>query len=59
MLQPAQDLKDFSSEPITSIVALLIGAAILAFTWHVRSKLFPDLLLLGPRKVKGSFVFSS
>lgn len=52
-------LKDFSSEPITSIVALLVGAAILAFTWHVRSKLFPDLLFLGPRKVKGSFVFSS
>lgn len=52
-------LKDFNSEPITSIVALLVGAAILAFTWHVRSKLFPDLLLFGPKKVKGAFVFSS
>lgn len=51
--------KDFSAEPITSIVAFLLGLAVLVFTWHVRSKLFPDLYLVGPKKVNGTFVFSS
>ena len=51
--------KDFSAEPVTSLVAFAVSVAVIAFTWHVRSKLFPDLHVVGPRKVKGSFVFSS
>lgn len=50
---------DFSADPITSIVAFVLGLAVLVFTWHVRSRLFPDLYLVGPKKVSGSFVFSS
>jgi hypothetical protein len=52
-------LNDVSSEPASSVFALTLGVAWIAYTWFVRSKLFPDLAVLGPRKVSGTYRFSS
>lgn len=52
-------LEDFGSSPISSLVGLTLGAGLIAFTWYVRSKLFPDFAFISPKKVKGQFVFSS
>lgn len=52
-------LEDFGSSPISNLVGLMLGAGLIAFTWFVRSKLFPDFAFISPKKVKGKFVFSS
>lgn len=52
-------LNDVSTEPISSLFALALGIAWIAYTCFVRSKLFPDFALLGPRKVGGTYRFSS
>lgn len=54
-----KSLDDFSSSPISSIAALVVGTGLVAFTWYVRGKLFPDFAFISPKKVKGKFVFSS
>lgn len=52
-------LSDVSTEPASSAFALTLGVAWIAYTWFVRSKLFPDFAVLGPRKVSGTYRFSS
>src|SRR3989344_2232064 len=52
-------LSDVSTEPASSVFALTLGVAWIAYTWFVRSKLFPDFAVLGPRKVSGTYRFSS
>lgn len=52
-------LNDVSTEPASSVFALALGLAWITFTWFVRSKLFPDFAVLGPRKVGKSYQFSS
>lgn len=52
-------LNDVSTEPASSVLALALGVAWIAYTWFVRSKLFPDFAFLGPRKVSGTYQFSS
>jgi len=59
MVNLPKALNGFTVTPIASSATLLIGIALLAFTWHVRSKLFPDFLFMSPKKVKGAYVFSS
>jgi hypothetical protein len=50
-------LGDMGQAPVANGISLLLGVALIAFTWFVRSKLFPDFAFVGPRKVKGSYVF--
>ncbi len=52
-------LNDVSTEPASSVFALALGLAWIAFTWFVRSKLFPDFVVLGPRKVGNTYQFSN
>ncbi len=52
-------LNDVSTEPASSVFALVLGLAWIAFTWFVRGKLFPDFVLLGPRKVGKAYQFSN
>lgn len=54
-----KSLEDFGSSPTSSLVGLTLGAGLIAFTWYVRGKLFPDFAFIAPKKVKGRFVFSS
>lgn len=52
-------LGDFTTAPTTSVVTLLIGLGLVTYTWFVRSKLFPDFVFMSPKKLKGTYVFSS
>ena len=52
-------LSDVTTEPASSLFALALGVAWIAYTWFVRSKLFPDFAVLGPRKVGSTYQFSS
>lgn len=45
------------SHPDPSIVAILLGIAMLAYVWFVRQKLFPEMGFVTPLKVKGQYVF--
>lgn len=51
-------LKGFESSPNTTIFAILINIALVGYVAFVRHKLFPDFILMTPRKVNGSYVFS-
>lgn len=52
-------LKDVTTEPISTCIAVALSLALIAFTWHVRSRLFPDVAAWGPRRVGGTYVFAS
>ncbi|HJW25240.1 MAG TPA: hypothetical protein VJ576_10110 [Rhodocyclaceae bacterium] len=59
IIQMPRQLDGFISSPIATSVGLAIGIGMLAFVWYVRQKLFPDFAFMGPRKVKGQYVFAS
>jgi hypothetical protein len=52
-------LVDIIKSPVGASIWLVIILAILAFVWHVRSRLFPDFKFIGPKKVNGQYVFAS
>ena len=52
-------LEDFNTSPISTLAALVLGVGLIAFTWYVRTKLFPDFAYISPKKVNGQFVFST
>lgn len=52
-------LDDLTTSPVSTLVTLALGVGLIAFTWYVRSKLFPDFAFISPKKVKGKFVFSN
>lgn len=53
-----QALKGFDKSPMASSVGFTLGIGLIAFTWYVRGKLFPDFQFIAPKKVKGVYVFS-
>lgn len=40
-------------------IGLGITLVILAFVWHLRSRLFPDFSILKPKKVNGKYIFTN
>jgi hypothetical protein len=52
-------LGDVGKAPMANGIALALSIALIAFTWYVRGKVFPDFAFMSPRKLKGSYVFSS
>jgi hypothetical protein len=48
----------FAANPIPTVLAAIFNIALLAFVWYVRGKLFPDLVFLSPKKVRGRYVFT-
>jgi hypothetical protein len=56
--QLPRQLQGFMDTPVASLVGLAIGVGIVAYVWFVRQRLFPDILVVGPRKVAGQYVFS-
>lgn len=40
-------------------ISLTVNIVMLAHVWYVRSLLFPDFYILGPKKVNGQYVFTS
>lgn len=62
LLQVAQlpkAFKDFNTAPLITLVAVGVNVAVLAYVWYVRYKLFPDFLVLSPKKQSGKYVFVS
>jgi hypothetical protein len=53
-----QSLTGFFATPISSTIGLVVGVGLIAFTWYVRGKLFPDFAFITPKKIKGTYVFS-
>lgn len=49
----------FMEAPLLNGTLVAISVALIAFTWYVRQKLFPDFAFLSPRKLNGKYVFSS
>ena len=52
-------LDKFGEAPMANSIGLVIGIALIGFTWYVRSKVFPDMVFVGPQKVRGKYAFSS
>lgn len=50
---------DLLSDPGPTALGLAIGLPLLAFIWYVRTRLFPDIAVLGPRQVDGRYVFTT
>lgn len=50
---------DLLRQPSEAAIALAIGLPLLAFTWYVRNRLFPDVGFLGPRRQNGRYVFAN
>lgn len=50
-------LTNVASEPASSMFSLVLGCALIAYTWFVRSKVFPDFVFINPRKVGGTYQF--
>lgn len=50
---------NFRTHPVSVVVGTVIGLAIIGFALRVRALLFPDLGVMGPRRVKGEYRFSS
>lgn len=53
-----RQFEGFAANPIATAVVVAMSIAMLAYVCYVRQKLFPDLLLFSPKKLKGQYVFS-
>jgi hypothetical protein len=51
--------KDFSEDPVSVLIGAAITLAMVFFVAYMKNLLFPDLGFIGPKKVKGQFVFSN
>jgi len=49
----------YSEEPVSTVVGVAFTLAMMFYAAWVKSLLFPDLALIGPKKIKGQFVFSN
>ena len=58
LTQIPRALPDLMHEPLATGVGLAINIGMLAYIWHVRSKLFPDIVFFGPKKVHGVYQFA-
>jgi hypothetical protein len=57
--QLPKQLEGFASSPIAISIGLAIAISMLVYVWYVRQKIFPDFSFIGPKKVKGQYVFAS
>jgi len=59
IIQLPNSFTELSSNPIATTVVLVINLAVFGYVWYVRKKIFPDFAFIGPKKIKGQYVFSS
>ena len=57
--QIPREFVGFSEEPVSTLVGVAFILAMVFYAGWVKSLLFPDLALVGTRKIKGQFVFSN
>lgn len=58
IVQLPKSLEGFSSNPTATTVIFAINLAVVGYVWYVREKIFPDFAFIGPKKIKGQYVFS-
>ncbi|PKA72849.1 hypothetical protein [Pseudomonas sp. Irchel 3E19] len=49
----------YSEEPVSTVLGVVFTLAMMFYAAWVKSLLFPDLALIGAKKIKGQFVFSN
>ncbi|WLH38438.1 hypothetical protein PSH79_16700 [Pseudomonas sp. FP2196] len=49
----------YSEEPVSTVLGVVFTLAMMFYAAWVKSLLFPDLALIGSKKIKGRFVFSN
>jgi hypothetical protein len=59
VVQLPKQFEGFTETPIASSLAIAVSLALLGFVARLRYRLFPDLFLLSPAKVKGQYRFST
>ncbi len=57
-LQLPNSLGGLATDPVATLVAIVLSIAVIAYVAYVRGKLFPDFRFIGPRKVDGRYVFA-
>jgi hypothetical protein len=51
--------KDFAEDPISTLIGAAITLGMVFFVAWLKTLLFPDLAFIGPKKIKGQYVFSN
>jgi len=51
--------KDFAEDPISTLIGAAITLGMVFFVAWLKTLLFPDLGFIGPKKIKGQYVFSN
>ncbi|EIM15702.1 hypothetical protein [Pseudomonas chlororaphis] len=49
----------YAEDPLGTLIGAAMTLGVVFFAMYVRSRIFPDFAFIGPRKVKGRYVFSS
>ncbi|PRB45897.1 hypothetical protein CQ009_21670 [Pseudomonas sp. MYb2] len=57
--QIPRELAGFSEEPVSTLLGVAFILAMVFYAAWVKSLLFPDLAMIGPKKIKGQFVFTN
>lgn len=57
--QIPREFVGFSEEPVSTVLGAVFILAMVFYAAWVKSLLFPDLALIGAKKIKGQFVFSN
>ncbi|KPN91228.1 hypothetical protein [Pseudomonas nunensis] len=57
--QASQVFKGFSEDPVSTLIGAAIGLGLVFFVAWLKTLLFPDLNFIGPKKIKGQYVFSN
>jgi hypothetical protein len=57
--QIPREFYGFSEEPVSTLLGVAFILAMVFYAAWVKSLLFPDLALVGAKKIKGQFVFSN
>ncbi|MFJ4247386.1 hypothetical protein SAMN04488483_0532 [Pseudomonas helmanticensis] len=57
--QVSRMFKGYEEDPVSTVIGVVITLAMVFYAAWVKSLLFPDLALIGPKKIKGQFVFSN
>ncbi|WP_347555876.1 hypothetical protein [Robbsia sp. KACC 23696] len=57
IVQCGRGLLGIAADPVAVIAGLAISFALIAYLLFVRKRLFPDFDFLGPKRIKGEYVF--
>ncbi|WP_213939085.1 hypothetical protein [Pseudomonas sp. dw_612] len=57
--QSAQLFKGFTEDPVSTLIGAAVTLGIVFYVAWLKTLLFPDLAFIGPKKIKGQYVFSN